>query len=178
MKLKAKFLVLSIFLSLNSFADLDQRTWCDGRVIEKNLYQITFEPYDSSSAVGALEFWMGFRMGSGMIPWLFYYSYDKYWVTNNVSLYTDKSLTNLTVYFDNSSGTNGYAKGCFVTSEFSGITTVPGVGNYPFYILGSGFLSRDNSSLTGDADYFTLNNAVIDYAGLEKFGKLTFTQIR
>ena len=177
MKLKAKFFALFLFISLNSFADLDQRTWCDGRVIEKNLYQITFEPYDSSSAVGALEFWMGFRMGSGMIPWLFYYSYDKYWVTNNVSLYTDKSLTNLTVYFDNSSGTNGYAKGCFVTSAIDGYTTYDG-SNYAFTISGSGFLSRDNSSLTGDADYFTLNNAIIDYAGVVKWGKLTFTQIR
>ena len=103
MKFKVKFLALSIFLSLNSFADLDSRTWCDGRVIEKNLYQVTFEPYDSVSGVTPqLEFWMGFRMGSAMIPWLFYYAYDTNFSTTNVSLYTDKTLTNLTVYFDNS----------------------------------------------------------------------------
>ena len=39
-----------------------------------------------------------------------------------------------------------------------------------FTISGSGFLSRDNASLTGDADYFTLNNAYVDYAGIEKWG--------
>lgn len=165
-----------IFLSLSTFADLDARTWCDGRVIEKNLYQITFEPYDSSSALGQLEFWMGYRSGSAMIPWLYYYAFDKFWLTNNVSLYTNKANTNLTVYFT-TSGDNGRSKGCFVTADLTGYTTVDGT-NYDFSIGGSGFLSRDNSSLTGDADYFTLNNAYIDYSGVQKWGKLTYTQIR
>tara|TARA_X000000950_G_scaffold215743_1_gene259652 strand:- start:9966 stop:10499 length:534 start_codon:yes stop_codon:yes gene_type:complete len=177
MKIKAKFFALFLFLSLNSFADLDQRTWCDGRVIEKNLYQVTFEPYNAVSSIGALEFWMGFRMGSAMIPWLYYYSYDKYLGTNDVYLYTSKGATNLTVYFDNSTGTNGYAKGCFVTSKITGFTDYNG-SSYWFDISGSGFLSRDNSSLTGDADYFTLNNAIINYVGEIQWGKLTFTQIR
>ena len=177
MKLKAKFLAFSLILSLNSFADLDQRTWCDGRVIEKNLYQVTFEPYDSSTYLGQLEFWMGFRSGSAMIPWLYYYAYDTYFSTTNVLLYTDKSLTNLTVYFDNSRGTSGYARGCYVTSDISGETIYNG-SSYVFTISAFGFLSRDNSSLTGDADYFTLNNALIDYAGNAMRGKLTFTQIR
>ena len=171
-----KTLYVLVFLSLSSFADLDARTWCDGRVIEKNLYQITFEPYDSSSSLGQLEFWMGYRSGSAMIPWLFYFSWDKFWSTSNISLYTNKENTNLTVYFT-TDGNRGASKGCFVTADIAGYTSVNG-SNYDFTISGSGFLSRDNASLTGDADYFTLNNAYVDYAGIEKWGKLTYTQIR
>ena len=92
-------------------------------------------------------------------------------MNDDVSLYTDSSRT----YLDLSHNTGSYSRGCYASLRIEGTSNG---GPYSFTISGSGFISRDNSDLSSDADYFTLNNALITYGGLSKWGKLTFTQIR
>jgi hypothetical protein len=157
-----------IFISLNSNATLDKRTYCNGSIIHWNLYQITFEAFSHDSAIGDLEFWMGFNKNGAMIPSIYMFSYDKFLSSPSVAV--NKNLTYLNLLTNNAEG----AKGCFATFKIEGTSN----STYNFVIQGSGFISRDNANPSSDADYFTLNNAIVDYAGLTKWGKLTFTQIR
>ena len=164
------FLTIALFFSLNSNATLDDRTWCDGRIIHWNLYQVSFEPFNDASNIGAVEFWMGFHRNGSMIPAIYWWSWDNFTESTNIILYGDP-LT----YLNMSHNTSSFSRGCYATLKITGYNPI---GPYDFTILGAGFISRDNSDLYSDADYFTLNNAVINYGGLEKKGKLTFTQIR
>tara|TARA_B100000886_G_scaffold124869_1_gene84124 strand:- start:1770 stop:2297 length:528 start_codon:yes stop_codon:yes gene_type:complete len=171
------FLIIALFFSLNSNATLDERTWCDGRIIHWNLYQINFEPFNDGSEIGQLEFWMGFHRNGSMIPNIYWYAFDKYTLNTDVTLFTDQLRT----YLDLSHNTGSFSRGCFATLRIEGTSSevvTPTSSTYAFTINGSGFISRDNSNLFSDADYFTLNNALITYGGLSKWGKLTFTQIR
>ena len=165
------FLITVLFFSLNSNATLDERTWCDGRITHWNLYQISFEPFNDTSAIGMLEFWMGFHRNGSMIPSIFWYSWDKYLSDDDISLFSDSSRTYLNLY----QYTGKASRGCLASLRIEGTSNG---GPHSFTISGSGFISRDNADLSSDADYFTLNNALITYGGLEKWGKLTFTQIR
>ena len=131
------FLITALFFSLNSNATLDERTWCDGRIIHWNLYQVTFEPFNDGSAVGMLEFWMGFHRNGSMIPNIYWYSWDKYLMNDDVSLYTDSSRT----YLDLSHNTGSYSRGCYASLRIEGTSNG---GPYSFTIMGSGFISRDN----------------------------------
>lgn len=168
---KLSIVILSsalLFISLNSNATLDKRTYCNGSIIHWNLYQITFEPFIHDSAIGNLEFWMGFNRNGAMIPSIYMWSWDKFLSSPAVVVY--KNLSYLNLITNNSEG----AKGCFASFKIEGTSD----STYNFVIQGSGFISRDNANPDSDADYFTLNNALIDYGGVSKWGKLTFTQIR
>ena len=176
-QMKIMTVALLLLFSMNSEATLSKTTSCNNNLIAGSLYQISFEPYRSDDAIGQLEFWMVFNNKGKMVPSKYWFGYDTYWSTRDVRLYTSKAKTKLVVATINSDK----AKGCYATSYVSGKTTINNGNEYEFEIRGSGFVSRGNTgqfSQTNDADYFTLNNAYVDYGGIEAWGKMTFTQIR
>lgn len=165
---------LLFVFSIHTKATLDERTWCDGRITHWNLYQVTFEPFSDSSSIGQLEFWMGFHRNGSMIPKIYWYAWDKYLSNGDSVLFTSSDRT----YLNLSASSSNYSRGCLAQTRLEG-RSYPGDGTYySFTISASGFISRGNSNLNGDADYFTLNNALVTYGGTSKWGKLTFTQIR
>ena len=170
------FLFATMLFALNANATLDDRTFCNGKIIHWNLYQIAFEPYSDTNSVGRLEFWMAFNKSGAVIPSTFWYGYDTYLSSVNVSIYALPDLTFLNTTFNKSKN----SKGCYTQASIRGITTENGLNanSYEYNIRASGFISRGNSDPDSDADMFTLNNAIITYGGVTKWGSLSFTQIR
>ena len=169
-------LLVAMLFSLNANATLDGKTYCNGGIIHWNLYQIAFEPYTDSNAIGRLEFWMAFNRNGSVIPATFWFGYDTYLNSNNVSL----NALPLDTYLNTGFSTKNRSRGCYTQARISGITyeSDNNSNSYDFTIQASGFISRDNSDSSSDADMFTLNNAIVTYGGVTKWGKLSFTQIR
>ena len=170
------FLFVAMLFSLNANATLDAKTFCNGGIIHWNLYQIAFEPYTDTNSIGRLEFWMAFNRNGAVIPSTFWFAYDTYLSSTNISLNAIPSETYLNTTFNKSKN----SKGCYTQTQIRGTTAEANNNNnyYEYIIQASGFISRGNSTPGSDADMFTLNNAIISYGGVIKWGKLSFTQIR
>ena len=118
----------------------------------------------------SLNFGWGFRNGS-MIPKIYWYAWDKYLSNGDSVLFTSSDRT----YLNLSASSSNYSRGCLAQTRLEG-RSYPGDGTYySFTISASGFISRGNSSLNGDADYFTLNNALVTYGGTSKWGKIIYS---
>ena len=165
-----------MIFSLNSEASLSKSTKCSVSIIADSLYQITFEPYIHNDSIGQLEFWMVFNKHGNMKVSQYWYGYDTYRGNRDVRLKSAKKYTKFIVATQNDNS----AKGCLGIFRMAGNSyNDDATSYYAWNILGSGFISRKNAITSKtDADYFTLNNAIIEYGGIEAWGKLTFTQIR
>lgn len=174
--LKQISLAFLFLFSLNSEATLSRSTTCNNSVIANSLYQVTFEPFIDNDSYGRLELWMAFSQTGLMKSRQYFYGYDTYRGNRDVRLLSGRKYTNFQVATTNSNS----ARGCLAAFKIAGRSyDDTGTEYYSWNIFSSGFISRNNAANSRtDADYFTLNNAVINYGGVEAWGKLTFTQIR
>ena len=178
-----KFLTAYIILfSINSFATLDTRSWCNGQITHWNLYEVKVTPYNADSTIGALEFWMGFNSAGVALPQLywasvdhFYGLYDQAILNQNTSgLAVWSTTTQIGQYWQR-------AKGCYFYSLISGTSY-----GTQFLIEADGTISRENAGwsasgirdTSADADFFADNHATVTYGGYTYFASVTFTQIR
>jgi len=178
-----KFLTAYIILfSINSFATLDTRSWCNGQITHWNLYDVQVTPYNAGQTIGMLQFWMGFNSAGNMLPQLYWASLDQFYgLYNQAVLETD--TTNLFVYSTTSLIGQRYqkAKGCFFDSTIKGTSY-----GTDFEIKADGIISRNNAGwgpsgireTSTDADFFFDNHAEVTYGGITYVASVTFTQIR
>jgi hypothetical protein len=147
----------------------DDRTFCSGKIIAWNIYEISFEPYKESTA-GRMSFWAGFNQHGDVIPALYLLGYDTLFSSTDVTVNILNTNFSIGVYKSNK------AKSCYGTLRWSGLTQ----SEYAYEIRGSGFISAGEVDLNelGSAQFFTLNNSLITYAGNSYWGKLTFTRMR
>ena len=178
-----KFLTAFIILfSINSFATLDTRSWCNGQITHWNLYEVKVTPYNADSTIGALEFWMGFNSAGNMLPQLYWASVDHYYGLYNQAI-LDNDTTGLLVYSTTTQTGQQWqrAKGCYFVSTITGTSY-----GTDFTVIADGTISRDNAGwgasglrdTSTDADFFADNHALVTYGGYSFMASVTFTQIR